>query len=134
VRTDIALADQIVQVGHACLEAGRRFAQPAEPCHLVVLSVPSVALLRDAIAWAGQHGIRCAIFHEPDDNMGDTAACTEPICYGQRRSFRRYPLWSAHTALAWPRGPPDKMSFTALHDEEDIILTVGKNSLLARRE
>jgi hypothetical protein len=63
-----------------------------------------------------------------------TIACTEPISCRQRRIFRRYPLWSAHTALAWPRGPPDKMSFTALHDEEDIILTVGKNSLLARRE
>ena len=107
MRTDIALADQIVQVGHACLEAGRRFVQPAAPCNLVVLGVPSVVHLRDAIARAEFAGIRCAIFHEPDDGMGDTAACTEPISGNARRVFRRFPLWGKTATHAWARGPPD---------------------------
>jgi hypothetical protein len=106
VRTDIPLADQIVQVGHACLEAGRRFVWLAEPCNLVVLSVPSVAHLRDAVVRAELAGIHCAIFHEPDDEMGNTAACTEPISCDQRRMFRRYPLWGSAAANTWARGPP----------------------------
>ena len=32
------IANQLVQVGHACLEAGKRFNQPQQPCSLVLLS------------------------------------------------------------------------------------------------
>jgi hypothetical protein len=106
VRTDIPLADQIVQVGHACLEAGWQFAPPAVPCHLVVLAVLSEAHLHAAIAAAALAGIRCVVFHEPDDELGATAACSEPITGVARRVFRRLPLWSASAALEWARGPP----------------------------
>jgi hypothetical protein len=105
VRTDIPLAGQIVQVGHACVEAGHRFDQPADPCHLVVLSVPTAHHLRAALHRVGRAGIRCAVFHEPDDQLGDTAACTEPISGAYRRVFRRFPLWSGDT-LSSARGPP----------------------------
>jgi len=108
VRADIPLADQIVQVGHACIEAGRRFAQPAEPCHLVLLSVASERHLRDAVARAELAGIRCTVFNEPDDDMGDTAACSEPVLAGDRRVFRRFPLWCAPAGAVWARGPPDR--------------------------
>jgi hypothetical protein len=120
VRTDLPLADQVVQVGHACLEAGRRFAQPAEPCHLVVLSIPSAAHLHDAVALAELAGIRCAVFHEPDDGMGDTAACTEPIPSRQRRAFRRYPLWGTGIAGVWARGPPTKILFYKEEEERAL--------------
>ncbi len=100
------LADQIVQVGHACLEAGRRFAQPAEPCHLVLLSVQSVRHLHDAVARAEEAGIRCVVFSEPDDDLSDTAACTEPVLAGGRRLFRRFPLWRSPDGDARARGPP----------------------------
>jgi hypothetical protein len=94
VRTDIPLADQAVQVGHACLEAGARFAQPPEACHLVLLAVSSEATLRDALAWLDIMSIRYALFFEPDDKMGFTAACTEPLVDERRRIFRRYNLRS----------------------------------------
>jgi hypothetical protein len=111
VRADIPLADQVVQVGDACLEAGRCFVQPAEPCNLVVLSVASLAHLHDAIARAEHAGIRCVVFHEPDDGMGDTAACTEPITGDARRVFRRFALWGSRAAYAWARSPPRRYSF-----------------------
>jgi hypothetical protein len=111
VRADIPLADQIVQVGHACLEAGRRFEQPAESPHLIVLSVSSEAHLHDAIAQTEVQGIRCAVFHEPDDDMGNTAACTEPVSGAYRRVFRRFPLWSAPVGGMWARGPPIRKIF-----------------------
>jgi hypothetical protein len=95
-----------VQVGHACLEAGWQFEQPAEPCHLVVLGLSSEAHLRDAVALAEVVGIRCAVFHEPDDDLGETAACTEPISGAYRRLFRRFPLWNATMAGNCARGPP----------------------------
>lgn len=93
-----------MQAGHACLAAGRRFA-PDEACHLVVLAVPSRRHLHDAVARIEQAGVRCVAFHEPDDGLGDTAACTEPVRGACRRVFRRYPLWD-ETASSPERGPP----------------------------
>jgi hypothetical protein len=108
VRADIPLADQIVQVGHACLEAGRRFAQPAEPGNLVLLSVPSERHLHDAVVRAELAGIRCVVFNEPDDDLGDTAACTEPVLARGRRVFRYFPLWHAPETGVHARGPPHR--------------------------
>jgi hypothetical protein len=102
----MVLADQIVQVGHACLEAGWQFALPAAPCHLVVLGVVSEGHLHTVVGDAALTGVRCAVFHEPDDELGATAACSEPIAGAARRVFRRLPLWSAPTALVRARGPP----------------------------
>lgn len=93
VRTDIPLADQLVQVGHACLEAGNRFEQTVDPANLVLLGVPSQQKLYDAIARMEAAGIRCEVFYEPDDEMGHTAVCTEPVSGLQRRVFRRYRKW-----------------------------------------
>ncbi len=103
VRADLPLADQLVQAGHACLEAGREFAPPGPPCHLVMLSVPSRAALHAALARLALAGIRSTLFHEPDRDLGTTAACTEPVSGPHRRLFRRYPLWQAP---AGGRGPP----------------------------
>jgi hypothetical protein len=109
VRTDIPIADQIVQVGHACLEAGSRFAQPSPPSHLVVLAVSSEARLHHAIARIQLAGIRCAVFHEPDDDMGDSAACTEPVSDAHRRIFKRHALWNDPAARQTTRGPPPRV-------------------------
>jgi hypothetical protein len=99
VRTDIPLADQIVQVGDVCLEAGRRFAQPSDSCHLIVLRVSSKNFLREAALRLEIAGIRYVMFYEPDDELGHTAICTEPVRREFRREFRRYAMWGA-------RGPP----------------------------
>jgi hypothetical protein len=106
VRTDMPLADQMVQVGHACLAAGRQFEQPEQPCQLGLLSVSSEKQLQMVVEQAELRGVCCAIFDEPDDNLGWTAACTEPINGLSRRVFRRFPLWRPAETNPYGRGPP----------------------------
>lgn len=99
------MADQVVQVGHACLEAAWRFPAPPVPCALVVLAVPSREALLDARDRLERLGIACALFVEPDDGMGPTALCSAPLPGPERRAFRRYPLWTLGAASP-ARAPP----------------------------
>jgi len=93
VRTDIPLADQIVQVGHACLEAGFKFQKPNEILHLIVVCVESETHLLATLERLGLRGIQFVVFYEPDDEMGYTAACTQPLTPAFRREFRGFSLW-----------------------------------------
>ena len=97
-------------MGHACLEAGKRFSLPEDPCHLVLLAVASQAQLLQAVAKIEMSGIRYALFFEPDDGMGYTAICTEAIQAQRQRLFRSFRLWTRpETGLnkkALIRGPP----------------------------
>lgn len=106
MRGDIPLADQIVQVGHACLEAGSRFPQPDTACNLVLLGVASEKHLLDAVENLDAAGIRCVVFHEPDGGMGYSACCSEPIAGSRRRSFRKFALWNSANATKRARPPP----------------------------
>lgn len=108
MRTDIPLADQLVQVGHVCLEAGHQFTQPPEACHLALIGVPSQEALLGTVAQMAMAGIRCAVFYEPDDALGYTAVCTEPVTGDTRRLFKRFSLWKAPEGDDAPpqRGPP----------------------------
>lgn len=93
-------------MGHVCLEAGRRFAWPEEPCHLVVLAVPNTVELQKAIERIQLAGIKIAVFCEPDDDLGITAACTEPIIGPARHLFKRFALWREPEINTLVRGPP----------------------------
>lgn len=88
------LATQIVQVGHACLEAGNKFKQPeGEPSYLVVLEVKDKDALLEAISRTNFYGVQITPFYEPDYDLGYTAACTEPVEGETKRVFKKYPLW-----------------------------------------
>jgi hypothetical protein len=100
VRTDLPLPDQIVQVGHVCLEAGGDFAIPAE-CRLVALAVPNRQALLACLDFCRERGIRTRSFVEPDaageiadEPMGLTTICTEPLIDARRKHLRRFHLWS----------------------------------------
>lgn len=93
MRTDIPLADQIVQVGHACLEAGFKFQKPDEIVNLVVIGIESEIHLLATLERMSLRGIQFVLFHEPDDQMGFAAACTEPLTIAYRREFRDFSLW-----------------------------------------
>ena len=94
VRKDIPMAAQVVQTGHACLEAGSRFPQPGkDTSYLVVLAVQNERKLMEAVAEAKYHGVRSVVFFEPDNKLGHTASCTEPVQGETRHLFKRYPLW-----------------------------------------
>lgn len=93
VRRDLPIAVQLVQVGHACLEAGASFPQPSSSCRLVVLPRDSEQSLVTTVQEAEYHGIPMRLFHEPDGAVGYTAACSAPVRGRLRRFFRRIPLW-----------------------------------------
>lgn len=82
----------MVQVAHACLEAGRDFGPP-NGAHLVLLTVESEAALLRAVERVQQEGIDIRTFYEPHFPRGFTAACTAPLCGEARRVFRRFALW-----------------------------------------
>ncbi len=102
VRTDLPIADQMVQACHACLEAGNSFAQPKEPSFMALLAVRGE---EELLQWRGrltEMGIGSEIFYEPDPivngdthPMGYTALTTEPIgcCDPRRKVLRKLPLW-----------------------------------------
>lgn len=92
IRTDIPVSDQIVQVGHVCLDAGKKF-NPPEHTHMVVCKVSNFMELEKVHHLCQQNNIATEKFYEPDDGMGHTGICTQPI-YGNTRSiFKRYRLW-----------------------------------------
>lgn len=93
MRIDIPLADQMVQVGHACLEAGFKFRKPSEIVNLVVVGIESETHLLAILERMSLRGIQFVAFNEPDDQMGFTAACTQPLTVAYRREFRNFPLW-----------------------------------------
>jgi hypothetical protein len=100
VRTDLPMADQMVQVGHVCAQAASMFAIP-ERCRLVLIGVESGRALRSAIEHCTRFDIRTSAFYECDsvsadveEPMGLTAACTEPVGRIGRRHLRRFPLWA----------------------------------------
>ncbi|MEP7289333.1 MAG: hypothetical protein ABI947_26575 [Chloroflexota bacterium] len=106
VRTDILLAQQVVQVGHACLEAGRQFEWSEGACNLVVLGAATLPDLQIIIEQASLAGIRMARFYEPDGDLGLTAVCTEPLTGPIRRVFRRLTLWREPLGNTSARDPP----------------------------
>jgi hypothetical protein len=100
------LADQLVQVGHACLEAGSRFQPPECASNLVVLRVDSEVRLLAAVEKVEAADVRCVVFHEPDDGMGYSAACSEPVHGALRCVFRSFSLWKLAEVAQEARPPP----------------------------
>ena len=82
-----------MQVGHSCLEAGRRFEQADDESHLVVLAVPNQTALYEASLRCTAANIRHVLFYKPDDDMRHTALCTEPIAGAARAAFKKFRLW-----------------------------------------
>lgn len=94
VRTDIPIAQQMVQASHAALEAGFAFSSevPVRNTHLVVCAVPDEAALLKASAQLDRHDLGHHLFFEPDDGMGHSALATRPVYGAERRLLRGYPL------------------------------------------
>lgn len=104
VRKDIPIWAQVVQVGHACFEAGRIFHDDViEIPNLVLLKVEDEHHLRYAETLAAQIGVRSFSFYEPeesslgpDNRPSFTALCTEPILGEKHKpQFEEFELWKA---------------------------------------
>ena len=103
VRKDIPIFAQAVQVAHACLEAGYRFADrmpTQEPIHLILLKVDDEHGLMWANRRANAAGAQTSLFFEPDpESLGGkkgsyTSFATEPLVREKWRAmFESYELW-----------------------------------------
>ena len=94
VRKDIPIADQLVQAGHACLESGFTFKKPDEHPNMVLLELKDSKDLLRAKEFLEYKGIRYVEFFEPDNNLGLTALCTEPMERNGKGLFKFWKLWS----------------------------------------
>lgn len=93
IRTDIPVPNQIVQVGHVCYEAGLKF-KARDDTYLVLFQVESEEALKCVEGWLNFNDIETHMFFEPDDNMGYSALCTQPVSGSLRKIFRRYKLYN----------------------------------------
>jgi hypothetical protein len=94
VRKDIPIADQLVQVGHACLKAGYTFPCPTGEPFMVLLGLKDSQELEDTKEYLKAYEIEFVTFYEPDENMGETAICTTYVSSWQRKIFEEYELWT----------------------------------------
>ena len=92
VRTDIPVAQQLVQASHAALECGFSCERTFDtPCHLVLLQVSSEEQLLEQSEHLGLRGIDHVLFKETSFEMGYSAFATKPT---QRKGVLKLPLWS----------------------------------------
>jgi hypothetical protein len=105
VRTDIPVAQQLVQAAHAAAEAARRYYRPSHGvASLVVLSVRGPAELLRARQRLEDLDVEHTVFFEPDGAMGDSAIGTRPLLDTERAALRGWPLWKLreHADAALP--------------------------------
>lgn len=95
VRGDIPVAQQLVQLAHAALEAGRAHPDPhrSTPSSLIAIKLKNQHELDKVFARLKENDIACTMFFEPDWDYGNTAFATEPVKAHQRALFKRYQLW-----------------------------------------
>jgi hypothetical protein len=101
VRTDISLAQQIVQSNHATFEMASRLSERTETPSVVLIGVPDKSELEAVIERLQRYGIDYEAFYEPDNDLGLTAVSTYPIQNKkQRKAMGTYRLWSPEVCYA----------------------------------
>lgn len=96
VRTDIPIAQQIVQSNHAALEAGLAYGAAhhlAQTSSIILLAVKNEYQLLKAQAHVNSHNITTHAFFEPDAHLGYepgfTAFATAPVAEECRPLFKK---------------------------------------------
>ena len=89
VRKDITVPQQIVQSAHASLDAGYAFGKHS---HLVCCGVESENSLTSVAQYLDTNNILYKMFYEPDNKLGYTAICTEPLRGDNRNPMRKFRL------------------------------------------
>lgn len=98
IREDIPTAQQIVQIGHACYEAGKLFKDTNGISSLILLSAKNEDDIKDIGLKLDMRGIEYYSFFEPDGNMGYSAICTRPTTEERDRKFFR--KWNLFKQIA----------------------------------
>ena len=87
VRTNISLAQQIVQAAHVACTAGEEFG--GSDSHMVILGVAALTDLETVMNELCRSQIQFVKFTEPDNDMGDSAVATKPIPDKDRRQIKK---------------------------------------------
>lgn len=94
IRKDISPEQKIVQIGHACFEAGKRFQEPYGISSLILLEAEDERDILQIVQKLNEKGIEHYVFFEPDNNMGYSSICTCPIeDPRQRKFFKKWKLF-----------------------------------------
>ena len=97
IRKDLSPEQRIVQIGHACYEAGKLFNDNQGISSLVLLEAQNEEDLKSIAKKLDIRGIEFYMFYESDYDTGYTALCTRPITDDRERSFfKRWNLFK-HT-------------------------------------
>jgi len=89
IRRDLSPEQKIVQLGHACWEAGQIFEAPEKTASLILLAAEDEADLQNIARKLDGRGIGYEMFYEPDYDTGYTAICTRVITDERERAFFR---------------------------------------------
>jgi hypothetical protein len=98
IRRDLSPEQKIVQLGHACHEAGKilKYEENQEVSSLILLPAENERELKSIARKIDCAGIDFHMFFEPDNDMGYSAICTRPIITErERRFFSRWDLYRA---------------------------------------
>jgi Peptidyl-tRNA hydrolase PTH2 len=93
VRKDLSSSQQVVQAGHALIEATRAF-QIGDDVHpnVIVFGVKSEAKLMSLAQRVQEQGVKIQMFREPDIGDQMTSFATEPVIGERREIFKKYQL------------------------------------------
>jgi hypothetical protein len=101
IRKDLPVVHQLIQVGHACHEAGKWFEEPNpkmeldEPANMVLFEVENEEELIKASNWLYFWEIEYIEFKESDMNNEFTSICTQIIDTEEKRNlFRGFKLYN----------------------------------------
>lgn len=93
VRSDLSLAQQIIQASHATLECGFKFDEPESTTHLVLIEVKSEEELIRVSEHLIFNDIKYEMFYECD-LPGYTAIATKPLIGAERKPLKKYKLYN----------------------------------------
>jgi hypothetical protein len=92
IRTDLPIAQQGIQAGHAAWECGRKSQFDGHPS-LIYFEARDQKHLLECQQYAESHGLRTFPFFEPYQDWGLTAFAIEPIPQDLRALFKQFKLW-----------------------------------------
>lgn len=91
IRSDLPVAQQIVQAAHATFEVGTKLDDRPTP-NFVLIGVDDEPSLHAIQTYLIDKGINCNMFFEPDINQ-HTALASQIVSGNQRRVFKKYDLY-----------------------------------------
>ena len=92
IRKDLSYEQKIIQIGHACYEAGKRSNDTQGISNLVLLKAEDEEDLKNIARKLDIREIEFYMFYEPDITSY-TAICTGPLKGAERNFFKKYDLY-----------------------------------------